>query len=181
LKIPRFLIGIGSGLGLCVGPIYLAEIAPSSISGTVGSSLFITYTGQLFNRGHLGVLTQLAIVLGIMLTQVAGITLAAPSTWRFVFFISFMISALQFLLGSMIVESPTWLFNQSRLEDRKHAVRRLWGDTDSEEPLLNQLEETLEVSPQESLTVPQVYTTIGLRKPLMIVALAMISQQLSGK
>ena len=78
----------------------------------------------------------------------------------------------------MIVESPTWLFNQSRLEDHKHAVIRLWG----EEPLLNQLEETPEVSlPQESLTVPQVYATVGLRKPLMIVALAMISQQLSGK
>ena len=114
-----------------------------------------------------------------MLTQVAGITLAAPSTWRFVFFISFTISALQFLLSSMIVESPTWLFNQSRLEDHKHATRKLWGDV--EEPLLNQLEETPEVSPpQESLTVPQVYATIGLRKPLMIVALAMVSQQLSG-
>ena len=114
-----------------------------------------------------------------MLTQVAGITLATPSTWRFVFFISFIISALQFLLGSTIVESPTWLFNQNRLEDHKHAVRRLWGDV--EEPLLSQSEETPEVSPQESLTVPQVFATIGLRKPLMIVALAMISQQVSGK
>ena len=175
------MIGIGSGLGLCVGPIYLAEIAPSSISGTVGPSLFIILTGQFFNREHwhLGVFTQLAIVLGIMLTQVAGITLATPSTWRFVFFISFILSTLQFLLGSMIVESPTWLLNQSRLEDHKRTVRRLWGDV--EEPLLNQLEETLEVSPQEILTVPQVFSTIGLKKPLMIVALAMISQQVSGK
>ena len=79
----------------------------------------------------------------------------------------------------MIVESPTWLLNQSRLEDHKRTVRRLWGDV--EEPLLNQLEETLEVSPQEILTVPQVFSTIGLKKPLMIVALAMISQQVSGK
>jgi hypothetical protein len=114
-----------------------------------------------------------------MLTQVAGITLATPSTWRFVFLISFMLSALQFLLGSMIVESPIWLFNQNRLEDRKHAVRRLWGDVEG--PLLNQLEENLEVAPQESLTVPQVYASIDHRKPLMIVALAMVSQQLSGK
>lgn len=113
-----------------------------------------------------------------MLTQVAGIALATPSTWRFVFFISFIMSTLQFLFSSMIVESPTWLFNQSRLEEHKYAVRRLWGDV--EEPLLNQDEET-EVSPQESLTVPQVYSTMALRKPLMIVALAMISQQLSGK
>ena len=144
-------------------------------------SVFVYYIHSIgfLNREHVGVLTQLSIVLGIMLTQVAGITLAAPTTWRFVFFISLMISALQFLLGSMIVESPTWLFNQSRLEDRKHAVRRLWGDV--EEPLLNQLEETHDVSPQESLTVPQVYASVDLRKPLLIVVLAMISQQLSGK
>lgn len=144
-------------------------------------SVFIYYIQLtvLVNRECLGVFTQLAIVIGIMLTQVAGITLATPSTWRFVFFISFMISAIQFFLGSMIVESPTWLLNHSRLEDRKHAVRRLWDDV--EEPLLNQFEETLEVSPQEILTVPQVYASMDLRKPLMIVALAMISQQLSGK
>ena len=75
-----------------------------------------------------GVLTQLAVVLGIMLTQVAGITLANPSTWRFVFFISFILSVLQLLFSSMIVESPTWLFNRSRLEEHKHAVRRLWSN-----------------------------------------------------
>ena len=142
--------------------------------------LYLLHTlNSFFKSREIGVLTQLAIVLGIMLTQVAGITLATPSTWRFVFFISFMISAIQFLLGSMIVESPTWLLNHSRMEDRKLAVRRLWDDV--EEPLLNQPEETLEVSPQEILTVPQVYASIDLRKPLMIVVLAMISQQLSGE
>lgn len=141
---------------------------------------YIHWTVFFKSREHLGVFTQLSIVLGIMLTQVAGITLATPSTWRFVFFISFTISSLQFLLGSLIVESPTWLSNQSLLEDRNRTVRKLWGDVE-EEPLLNQLEETHEVSPQESLTVPQVYASIDLRKPLMIVSLAMISQQLSGK
>lgn len=60
-----------------------------------------------------------------MLTQVAGIALA---TRRFVFFISFILSVLQFLFFPMIAELPTWLYNQSRLEDHKHAVRRLWRD-----------------------------------------------------
>ena len=61
-----------------------------------------------------------------MFTQVAGITLATPSTWRLVFFVSFIAAVLQFLLSYMIVESPTWLFNQSRLDEHKHAVTRLW-------------------------------------------------------
>ena len=131
--------------------------------------LFLLYdTGQFFSRGHLGVLTQLAVVINIILTQVAGISLATSSTWRFVFFVSFMISALQFLLGSMIFESPTWLFNQRSPEDHKHAVRRPWGDV--EDPLLNQLSNIYIyiLSHQESLTVPQLFATICLRKPLII-------------
>lgn len=37
LWILRVLIGIGAGIGVCVGPVYLAEIAPPKIKGTVGS------------------------------------------------------------------------------------------------------------------------------------------------
>lgn len=32
----RFLTGCGAGIGLCTGPIFLAEIAPSNIRGSVG-------------------------------------------------------------------------------------------------------------------------------------------------
>lgn len=32
------MIGVGSGVGLCVGPIYLAEITPSRIRGKIGAS-----------------------------------------------------------------------------------------------------------------------------------------------
>ena len=91
-------------------------------------SLYLSHWTGLLSFLILGVFTQLALVLGIMLTQVAGIALATPSTWRFVFFISFILSVLQLLFSPMIVESPTWLFNQSRLEEHKHAVSRLWRD-----------------------------------------------------
>ena len=66
----------------------------------------------------------------------------------------------------------------------RHFIRRSYTHRSSyqvDEPLLNQIEETHQVSPQETLTISQVYATIDLRKPLMIVTLAMLSQQLSGK
>ena len=30
------LTGVSAGVGLCVGPIYISEIAPSKIKGSVG-------------------------------------------------------------------------------------------------------------------------------------------------
>ncbi|KDR81371.1 hypothetical protein GALMADRAFT_239236 [Galerina marginata CBS 339.88] len=162
----RFLIGVASGLGLCVGPIYLAEIAPSKISGS------------------LGVLTQLSIVFGIMLTQLAGINLATPSMWRFVFLISFCLSALQFVSTSVVVESPAFLFSRHRLDEHKDAARRLWGSTisslASEESLLDESENSPQPSDRENVTISQLFARRELRKPLMIVSLAMLSQQVSG-
>lgn len=35
---PRFLVGVAAGIGICVGPIYLSEIAPPKIKGSLGNS-----------------------------------------------------------------------------------------------------------------------------------------------
>jgi MFS family permease len=46
LLVYRFLTGCGAGIGLCTGPVFLAEIAPQNIRGSVGKSLgsiYITY------------------------------------------------------------------------------------------------------------------------------------------
>ncbi|KAF8197389.1 general substrate transporter [Pholiota molesta] len=167
LLIGRFLIGIGSGLGLCVGPIYLAEIAPSKISGSVG------------------VLTQLAIVSGIMITQVAGLNFAAPGMWRYVFFLSFCIAVIQYLSSSVIVESPAFLLRKGRLEEHKTAARRLWGNSipslASEESLLaNEQSDLTDTSIQDNITIPQLFVLKEYRKPLAIVCSAMLAQQVSG-
>lgn len=79
--------------------------------------------------GMPGVLTQLSIVFGIMFTQIAGINLAAPSSWRYVFFLSFCLSALQLLSASFVVESPAFLFHKGHVDQYKNAARRLWGNT----------------------------------------------------
>ncbi|POI33297.1 hypothetical protein CIB84_002951 [Bambusicola thoracicus] len=44
LIVGRFLIGINSGVGLCVQPLYLGEVAPKHLRGgmAMGSSIFLT-------------------------------------------------------------------------------------------------------------------------------------------
>ncbi|KAF4604021.1 hypothetical protein EYR40_001205 [Pleurotus pulmonarius] len=191
----RLLVGIGSGIGLCVGPIYLSEIAPPSISGSIG------------------VLTQLSIVLGIMITQLLGINLATPTTWRLVLFASCALSMFQLLTSAIACETPAYLGGKG-LHDQKRAVsQRLWGTTSSiarvdvtdtsgpsvtifdeeggpssvKDPLLsvNEVEddevEARRHEPREAtVTMPQLFAKPELRQPLMIVCFAMMSQQVSG-
>ncbi|KAF9459362.1 general substrate transporter [Collybia nuda] len=167
----RLLVGIGSGVGLCVGPIFLAEIAPSNISGNVG------------------VLTQLGIVLGIMITQAMGLRFATPTEWRLVLIFSSVLSAAQLLLSVFIVESPTWLGSQLRTDEKKWTEGRLWdaalqndsSSTVERDFLLDQSEAQPEAQRNvAAITVPQLLTTQELRTPLAIICLAMASQQLSG-
>jgi MFS family permease len=118
-------IGIGSGVGLCVGPIYLSEIAPPRIGGNVGKSLSPAQhrLGLMFPKG---VLTQLAIVLGIMITQAVGLRLATPAQWRIVLFLSFILSAAQLLLSPVVAESPAWLEGAGRPEESAMIRKKLW-------------------------------------------------------
>ncbi|KAK0531053.1 Bifunctional purine biosynthesis protein PurH [Tilletia horrida] len=101
----RFLQGLGAGIGVVVVPLYLNEISPPTLQGSIG------------------VLNQLGIVIGIMVAQALG---ALPSVtgpqakataWRMVPLVSCASSLFQLLLGGVlplcgiraISESPVWL------------------------------------------------------------------------
>lgn len=120
-------------MGVCVGPIYVSEIAPFKIRGSVGTQ---TPVEELTTQKTLiyscsGVLTQLSIVVGIMITQVLGLYLSTPRHWRFVLLISSALSTIQFFLGLFIVESPSYLARKGLLEEQKTNSRRLWGLSES--------------------------------------------------
>ncbi|KII88903.1 hypothetical protein PLICRDRAFT_40541 [Plicaturopsis crispa FD-325 SS-3] len=167
LLLGRFLVGVGAGIGICVGPIYLSEIAPESI------------------KGNVGVLTQLGIVLGIMITQAMGLRLATPHQWRLVLLFSTALSVAQFFVSPFAVESPAWFDRKGRPDDRKTSARRLWGITGAATPLAHDVEDPLLEERRDepraaAVTVPQALKAPELRRPLLIVSLAMMAQQISG-
>ncbi|OJA17636.1 hypothetical protein AZE42_10630 [Rhizopogon vesiculosus] len=176
LILGRFLVGLAAGLGICLCPIYLSEIAPARI------------------KGNLGVLTQLAIVIGIMVTQGMGFGLATPRQWRVVLFISSGISILQYFISPFIVESPSYLNRKGLVDQHKSAIHSLWGESDdlsrtdpeeqdSEEPLLSDSDSTPErllIGRQSAVTIPQLLASPELRRPLLTIVFIMTSQQISG-
>ncbi|KAI0948397.1 hypothetical protein AcV7_009153 [Taiwanofungus camphoratus] len=182
LMLGRILTGIGAGIGLCVGPIFLSEIAPPK------------------RRGAVGVLTQFAIVIGIMVTQAMGLQLATPHQWRIVLLFSMMLSIAQLLLGAITIESPNWLDRQGLLQEKDKVTRAIWKSSqvmrspdlpnfDSEDPLLgvgapDEDEDPTVKDPDEregAISVPKLLTAPELRRPLTIVCFSMLCQQLSGR
>lgn len=103
--VARFIGGIAIGLAANLSPMYIAEIAPYQI------------------RGRLVSLNQLAIVLGIVCAQAVNFLIAEPIVedthiinswnvqegWRWMFWAVCIPSAIFFLLGFLLPESPRWL------------------------------------------------------------------------
>lgn len=181
LLIGRTLTGVGAGIGLCVGPIFLYEIAPPK------------------KRGSIGVLTQFATVIGIMVTQGIGLQLATPRQWRIVLLFSAALALAQLLFSPFMIESPTWLDRLGLLLEKDKAARRIWNSAqvmrspdapnyDSQDPLLGA--EDPEADPEDvtkaddehegAISVPQLLVASELRRPLTIVCFSMLVQQLSG-
>jgi hypothetical protein len=145
-----------------------------------------------------------------MVTQGMGFGLATPRQWRLVLFISSGISIFQYFIGPFVVESPSYLNRKGLVDQEKLAIRRLWGEfhdvsrtdreqiltcrdnnlilslveeQDSEEPLLPDSDNTTEsvsTDRQPALTIPRLFASTELRRPLLTIIAAMTSQQISG-
>ncbi|KAK1363617.1 Plastidic glucose transporter 4 [Heracleum sosnowskyi] len=108
--IGRLLAGIGIGISYIIVPLYISEISPSKMHGTLGS------------------INQLFICVGILAALVAGVPLASnPLWWRTMFGIAAIPSALLAVGMAISPESPRWLYQQGKISEAEVAVERLFG------------------------------------------------------
>ena len=113
-----------------MGPVYLAEIAPPKISGSLGMLIHLSVY-CLYSSLCKGVLTQLGIVFGIMITQALGLRFATPTQWRLVLFISCALSVAQFLVSPLMLESPAWLGGHGHADAKQRVTQRIWTFKDT--------------------------------------------------
>jgi CCR4-NOT transcription complex subunit 1 len=141
-----------------------------------------------------GILNQLSVVFGILVTQLLGFYFARPGSWRLVFVIAFGLSVLQFLLGLRNIESPAWLASNNRKPEARSVSAKLWKtaeaigggggayeEDDLEEALLRETEPLPSQQILPPATIGQCFRTAELRRPLIIVSLSMFFQQVSGQ
>ncbi|XP_010907806.1 D-xylose-proton symporter-like 3, chloroplastic [Elaeis guineensis] len=135
LIIGRFLYGIGIGLAMHGGPLYIAETCPSQIRGTLIS------------------LKELFIVLGILLGYLVGsIQISAVGGWRYMYGFSAPIAVLMGIGMWSLPPSPRWLLlravqGKGSLEEYKdkaiHALGKLRGRPAGDEVSEGQIDDTL--------------------------------------
>ena len=130
----RLVGGVAIGAASVLAPMYISEVAPSSL------------------RGRLGSLQQMAIVLGLfgaflsndILASLAGgagsiLWLGAPA-WRWMFWME-AVPSIALLAGVLIIpESPRFLVAHGRHDDARRVFARIGGDADA---LVRQVEESM--------------------------------------
>jgi SP family xylose:H+ symportor-like MFS transporter len=171
----RILGGVAIGLASNISPTYIAEISPAGW------------------RGRLVSLNQLALVIGILLAQIANWRIAQPVPpgatealiaaswngqlgWRWMFSAVAIPAIILLICVPLIPESPRWLMTRGRLQDAKAVLSRIGGPRYSAKET-DAIAASLSASPQDGwrgLLSPQI------RGLLLIGFLLAILQQFSG-
>jgi sugar porter (SP) family MFS transporter len=113
----RVFNGIAIGFASIVGPLYISEISPPEIRGSLVS----------FN--------QLAITSGILVSYVVNYALASQGAWRLMLGTG-MIPALALLAGMYFMpESPRWLIEQGRESEARETLSRIRSEAGLDEEI----------------------------------------------
>jgi MFS transporter, SP family, galactose:H+ symporter len=158
LLVGRFVVGIGIGFSSVVAPLYISEVAPATI------------------RGSLVSLYQFAITIGILTAYVVDYALAHGREWRWMLGLAVVPSLI--LIGGMLVmpESPRYLFKIGGDARARSELLRIHADAATSD--------REERSIRESLTAKgagfEVFRVPSTRLALFIgVSLALL-QQITG-
>lgn len=126
--VARFFGGIGIGVASGLSPMYIAEVAPTSI------------------RGKLVSLNQLTIVLGILAAQITNWLIAEPiptsfssadieaswngqMAWRWMFWAAAIPAAVFCVMACFIPESPRWLAMKNREKNAFVTLNKIGGNS----------------------------------------------------
>jgi MFS transporter, SP family, galactose:H+ symporter len=124
LAVGRVVVGIAIGIASFTAPLYISEISPADVRGTLVS------------------LNQLMITIGIVCAYLADYALSNSHAWRWMFGLA-AIPAIILLIGVFFVpESPRWFMRQGA-RDRARAVLERIRTASEVEPELAEIEGSL--------------------------------------
>jgi sugar porter (SP) family MFS transporter len=112
LVISRFVVGFGVGIASVAGPLYAAEMAPSSTRGRYVSSY------------------QLAITIGILLADISDALLSSGGRWRLMLGLSIVPGVLLVLVALVMSDTPRWYLRVGRRAEARETLAKTIGGPD---------------------------------------------------
>ena len=164
----RIVGGLGVGLASAICPMYIAEVAPSNIRGTLVSwNQFAIIFGQLVvymvNFLILGSHTNpiIEVVNGIG-TVAAGSDLWTISTgWRYMFLSNAVPAGIFSLLICLVPETPRYLAMTGRESKALHVLERINGKSKASE-ILEEIKMTVTVKTEKMFTYGILVIFVGI-------------------
>ncbi|XP_022252248.1 glucose transporter type 1-like isoform X2 [Limulus polyphemus] len=161
----RLIIGFNCGLNTALVPMYLSEISPVSL------------------RGGLGTVNQLAVTVGLLLSQVFGVHFLLGTTrgWPYLLAIAIIPAILQLCLLPLCPESPRYLLISKQEESlAREGLIRLRKSSNVEEDIEEMKAEERANQHEVRITMMELIQNKTLQVPLIIGIVMQLSQQLSG-
>ncbi|SEQ70395.1 MFS transporter, sugar porter (SP) family [Natrinema salaciae] len=157
LIVGRIVDGVGVGFASVVGPLYISEISPPEI------------------RGSLVSLNQLTITSGILIAYLVNYAFSAGGEWRWMLGLGMVPAAVLFVGMLFMPESPRWLYEQGREADAREVLAR----TRVESHVQSELREIKETIHTESGTLRDLFEPWV--RPMLIVGVGLAAfQQVTG-
>jgi MFS transporter, SP family, galactose:H+ symporter len=127
LAISRFILGLAVGVASFTAPLYLSEIAPERIRGSMIS------------------LYQLMITIGILAAFLSDTVLSGGGHWRWMLGIITLPAIVLFIGVLTLPESPRWLMMKDRHELAARVLKLLRNSEEEAQHELNQIRESVQM------------------------------------
>ena len=155
----RFLLGLAIGIASFTAPLYLAEVAPENIRGSMIS------------------LYQLMITAGILIAFLSNTAFSYYEAWRWMLGI-IAIPGVLFLIGVFALpDSPRWLIMAGRKQEAIKVLHKLRGDEKVIQQEVAEIEEQLKV-PQKGWSLFK--ENANFRRSVGLGVLLQVVQQFTG-
>jgi sugar porter (SP) family MFS transporter len=155
----RFILGVAVGMASVVVPLYLSEMSPTEVRGTITS------------------LNQFMIIFGIFIANLVSYALAEAEAWRWMLGLA-VIPSVAMLLGMLFMpETPRWLVKRGREAEARSVLLRTRSYLSVEQEFAN----IKDIDRTETNKKGLAELRASWVKPLLIIGIGLaVGQQITG-
>ncbi len=150
----RLLLGVAIGIGSCVAPVYVSELAER------------TRRGQLVN------LFVFSIQLGVFLSFLSSWLQSDTGAWRTMIMLGIIPAGLLFFASLILPESPRWLVLRNQRDKARDILTALHGNIEGEE----ELKEIEQVATEKQNDWKQLFHPQYFKAVLIAIAVSFFTQ-----